>query len=500
MPAQPLFAHQIEAVKAALHAIVDEAVEPLLIAASAGEIDPTEAERRTWAVVLSFGRALLAAVLGLLCRRRTEKALAARGLDMDDVYLRMDSRGWASMTSTLGKIRFPWYDYRETRGGPTKKPARVLFPRYGRCASTRMCLEWESALASEHPFRSAEKALTFFTHEAVAIEDTTMARHAVAVGLAVSRRWLYRPRAKIVEILRDRATRDAKTGLPLVYASTDAHMLTRYVDDTWNAKWKAINGVRVWCVDRKTGGIVHLGGEYTWGDCEEVARVFATLRKSGVLPRDGDYGDGLRAQLVLITDGARWIEERVYPLFPEAIKILDAYHVVEHIGTAAAALFGKGDPQARALTARCAAALGLRSQRQRTPRIRKGHTKGSRPATSPPPAEGSIDAVCGELATALTAQQQRAPAVSDLVEFLDDNAYRTDYAGLRARSIQIGSGAMESMHRFGSQLRLKRSGCRWLAETAHAMLNLRLLAKVERWDEYWAQPDLDHQLAAREAA
>jgi len=33
----------------------------------------------------------------------------------------------------------------------------------------------------------------------------------------------------------------------------------------------------MWCVHRDTGDIIHLGGEYTWGDCREVARQFERL-------------------------------------------------------------------------------------------------------------------------------------------------------------------------------------------------------------------------------
>ena len=59
---------------------------------------------------------------------------------------------------------------------------------------------------------------------------------------------------------------------------------------------------------------------------------------------------------------------------------------------------------------------------------------------------------------------------------------------------QIGSGAMESLHRTASQLRIKRPGPGWLPETAQAVFNLRMLALVGRWDEFWNQPDLPDRL------
>jgi hypothetical protein len=40
-------------------------------------------------------------------------------------------------------------------------------------------------LAADHPFRKASEALLFFSHGAVDLEDTTIERHAVAIGNAV---------------------------------------------------------------------------------------------------------------------------------------------------------------------------------------------------------------------------------------------------------------------------------------------------------------------------
>ena len=69
------------------------------------------------------------------------------------------------------------------------------------------------------------------------------------------------------------------------------------------------NGLGLWCVDCRTGEIVDLGGEYTWGDCNEVERVVRRLIELGHLPADGDYGDGLMARVVWIADGMPWVRE-----------------------------------------------------------------------------------------------------------------------------------------------------------------------------------------------
>ncbi len=81
-----------------------------------------------------------------------------------------------------------------------------------------------------------------------------------------------------------------------------------------------------------------------------------------------------------------------------------------------------------------------------------------------------------------------------LVDYLKHNAYRMDYERYRDRGYQIGSGAMESLHRTGSQARCKLPGCRWCVETSQAVFDARMLFLCGRWDKFWAQKDLTDQL------
>lgn len=76
--------------------------------------------------------------------------------------------------------------------------------------------------------------------------------------------------------------------------------------------------------------------------------------------------------------------------------------------------------------------------------------------------------------------------------YFRNNDHRIDYATYRWRGFQIGSGAMESQHRTGSQTRTKRAGARWLPGTLDAIFNLRMLDMVGRWDEYFAQEPLNN--------
>ena len=83
-----------------------------------------------------------------------------------------------------------------------------------------------------------------------------------------------------------------------------------------------------------------------------------------------------------------------------------------------------------------------------------------------------------------------------VIAYVERNLFRLEHGDLRVRGFQIGSGAMESLHRTASQIRLKLAGCRWTAHAAQAILNLRMLALSGRWNEYWGQPNLAPLVAA----
>jgi hypothetical protein len=106
----------------------------------------------------------------------------------------------------------------------------------------------------------------------------------------------------------------------------------------------------------------------------EVRRRFESLADLGVLPLDEDYGNGLVAQVALLTDGLDWIAEYILSLFPDGVYVLHPYHVLEHVCDAAHKAFPKEPKKSRAVIRKVKTALG---QRVRRPRqfIRKGTRK-----------------------------------------------------------------------------------------------------------------------------
>lgn len=66
-----------------------------------------------------------------------------------------------------------------------------------------------------------------------------------------------------------------------------------------------------------------------------------------------------------------------------------------------------------------------------------------------------------------------------------------DYATAIEKDLPIGSGEIESSHRYVIQKRLKISGAWWKEENARAMLALRVLRSNDDWELYWEQFELD---------
>lgn len=482
----------VSAVKAELLSNFGELLDPLLDAAAGGTLSARDAEIRTWKLVVQLGLSVLTSVLSLLCLCAAEAAVLERGLTLADVRFRMDDDYIGKLNSTFGRLRFPWFAFRDGEGH-THAPARRLFPQHPKMRVTELLLEWECALAADHPFRKAADALLFFSHGAADVEDTTIERHAVLVGNAVPVEMLYLKPEKLREVLQEKASRDSKTGRPIIYASTDAHALKRFVDENWDPKWKMVNGIRLWCIDQHTDKVIHIGGEFTWGDCHDVADRFRRLQRTGILPMDGDYGDGLVAQVALCTDGLDWIAEHVLPLFPDAVLVLDPYHVVEQVAATAAKLHPgkKGKAAALRIVKDGRKALGMRNRRKRAKQ--RGGLTPTRYQRKASARNGSGQRLLDDVLFPLLRTVRRGKKrLLQVIAYVRKNVHRMDYGDLRARGFKIGSGAMESLHRTGSQVRLKRAGCHWTETASQAILNLRMLGLSGRWADFWSQATDTH--------
>ena len=166
---------------------------------------------------------------------------------------------------------------------------------------------------------------------------------------------------------------------------------------------------------------------------------------------------GHHTQVHAVGDGAPWIADQVAEQFgTQGQYLVDFFHVCDYLA-AAAKVCAPADPKAWL-------------ERQ------KAQLKANRSA-----------AVLGDLLSAIeppAVPDEQAP-VRVCHRYLSNRRAQLDYAGARAAGLPIGSGEIESAHRYVVQQRLKRPGAWWTPENAEAMLALRLVRANNQWEDYW---------------
>ncbi len=82
---------------------------------------------------------------------------------------------------------------------------------------------------------------------------------------------------------------------------------------------------------------------------------------------------------------------------------------------------------------------------------------------------------------------EKRKQIDELESYLENNRQRMFYKSFRHSGYDIGSGAVESAVNHVVQQRMKRSGMRWRARGADAMLALRSVYRsTGTWDAFWA--------------
>jgi hypothetical protein len=168
-------------------------------------------------------------------------------------------------------------------------------------------------------------------------------------------------------------------------------------------------------------------------------------------------GVEVAAAVAAVADGAEWIQSLWAYHCPQAVRILDFAHVVEHLGVIAGSVWGEGSRAAAAWVAVEA-------------RILKQHG----PAWL-------LDEVRG---LALAAPDNEH--VQRELAYLEKRAAHLDYPAFRAAGWPLGSGVIESANKVVVEARLKGAGMRWGREQVNPLLGLRTVVCNDRWAEGWA--------------
>lgn len=181
---------------------------------------------------------------------------------------------------------------------------------------------------------------------------------------------------------------------------------------------------------------------------------------AGELWRDPAPAAGLgeRTHVHGVGDGAEWILTQFQEQFgAQGRYLVDFYHVSEYLAAAAAGVHPQ-QPKA-----------WLHRQQGRL-------------------LENKVAAVLRALAAHFEPEATPETPVRAAHRYLESRRALLDYAGARARGLNIGSGEIESGHRHVIQQRLKLAGSWWKEPNAEKMLGLRVARANHLWPRYWSTP------------
>jgi hypothetical protein len=168
-------------------------------------------------------------------------------------------------------------------------------------------------------------------------------------------------------------------------------------------------------------------------------------------------GFGTTTQVHGVGDGAVWIAEQFAATFgPQASYLVDFYHVCDYLAEASKTC-APDAPQAWMAT-------------------QKGRLKNN---------DGT--GVLNQLSEYLEAEEvanDHAP-VRACLRYLSNRIHQLDYKGAIEKGLPLGSGEIESAHRYVIQHRLKLPGAWWKAVNVEPMLALRVVRANEDWEQYW---------------
>jgi hypothetical protein len=162
--------------------------------------------------------------------------------------------------------------------------------------------------------------------------------------------------------------------------------------------------------------------------------------------------------LSILGDGAEWIWNMADRSFAGAAQLLDVYHAMEHLATVGrAALDGS--------------ALTDWLNTGRLLLVGDGYC-------------GACEAL-GQPLPDPAAAERMAAATSSALNYFGGHRERMGYAVRLHRGQAIGSGMVEGTIKELVNLRLKRTGARWLAGRVGAFVELLALSGGVEWAEHW---------------
>jgi hypothetical protein len=309
--------------------------------------------------------------------------------------------------------------------------------------------EGVARLGTKMPFAQAATELAYFW--GVELEETTLRRHTEAAGAA----YVAEQSAELERLERERPA--APVGPTVQYLSADGAMVPLVGGQWAEVKTLAIGEV---AVRPSADGLPEAHTtNLTYFSRLADAEMFTRQAYVEAYQR----GTEVAGVVCAVQDGAEWLQGLVDVLRPDAVRILDFPHAVEHLTAAAQPVLGIGTPAFKAWLDEQAHTL-------------KHAADGARQAL----------AALARLPVHVTADPILAAEARDrALAYFTKRLPQVQYAAFQSAGYPIGSGSTESANKVVVEVRLKGSGMHWAREHVNPLVALRTVACTDRWAEVW---------------
>lgn len=236
-----------------------------------------------------------------------------------------------------------------------------------------------------------------------------------------------------------------------LYLFTDGSQVNTISKDEKGSTWREMKLGLVFydgdSIRRKDGKMIITKKEYVtfFGGVEEFKKLlFDAAARAGY---------GKIRQVVFVGDGSHWIWNMCEELFPDAVQILDYYHLSENVHSFAKYMYPDNEIKMKGWA------------KDILDKIDKGLLEEA-------------------LASLPDLKDVKLPAqVPNLRVYIENNRGRIDYRRYKLRGYYIGSGAIESGNKLVIQQRMKQSGMRWSMSGGQHIAALRAKYSSNQWNK-----------------
>ncbi len=313
--------------------------------------------------------------------------------------------------------------------------------------------EGVARLGIKMPFEQAAAEVAFFW--GVELDETTVRRHTYEAGAA----YIAEQAIELERLERDRPPAPAgpAVGPAVQYLSADGAMVPLVGGEWAEVKTLALGAVEVrpgedGLPEAQTTDLTYFSRLADAETFTHQAYVEAHRR-----------GTETARVVCAVQDGAEWLQGLVDVLRPDAVRILDFPHAIEHLTAAAQPVLGSATPALQAWLDEQAHTL-------------KHATDGAR----------QVLMGLAKLPVQLAIEPTAATEARDrTVTYLTKRLPQVQYAAFRTTGYPIGSGSTESANKVVVEARLKGSGMHWARANVNPLVALRTVACANRWTEAW---------------